>query len=370
MLIESIQLGSLVKAPLSRFDAFFSQTAYIISHKDEPVKTLLGVLAFLPMQSIVIIVTNCPAENLAQLKQEVASHSAGCEILLVHQKDPVLAAVLRDRGVFSILGKDDLVVDGKGPGMYSGTLCAALLEQRPRWIIFYDADNRVPSALWEYSLAMAQLFLEAEEAQGLCPEDALHNVRVCWSSKPDLSKGWSEDEDTNLLGRCTREVSPSVHQLFEYWFPGLRSPIITSNAGEEGLSLRAARELEFSSGYSVETVLLLGLLAQALEKHVPVLFQQYLAKSPHFHEKGGDGHIRKMIAESLGGFVAFSHIVPSEVMQQVELVCDRLGISLVRPQIYPALSTLGLQEDPSFLYRYRLSPSQIELVDSQAVFAE
>lgn len=148
MRIENAQLDVLFSTRLERFDSLFSRAAFVISQKDEPIKTLLGVLACLPAHSPVVISSNCPLHSFAQLKQGLALASGGRDVFLVHQKDPLLAALLRDRGVFHILGHDDgLVVNGKGEEMYVGTLCTMLLDPQPQWVIYYDADNQAPAAL-------------------------------------------------------------------------------------------------------------------------------------------------------------------------------------------------------------------------------
>ena len=56
-----------------------------------------------------------------------------------------MAHFFRAGGVHQILDPDGSIVDGKGEGMYIGTLCALLLGD-PQWVIFFDADNLVPSA--------------------------------------------------------------------------------------------------------------------------------------------------------------------------------------------------------------------------------
>src|SRR5260221_13453212 len=103
--------------------------------------------------------------------------------------------------------------------MYIGALCAYQLGY-PRWVIFYDADNFVPSALLEYTLAMSRLFLQAsldgparasdsqmvQSQAGSSPAPQfLQNDRICLSSKPGLGSG---DWDAVSLGLCARVRSP------------------------------------------------------------------------------------------------------------------------------------------------------------------
>jgi len=250
--------------------------------------------------------------------------------------------------------------------MYIGTLCALLLGD-PQWVLFFDADNLVPSALLEYTLAMGRLFLSArasafafagnealvigEQAQNRSGQ-ALHMVRMCWASKPDLSR---RDFREKVLGRCTSIVSPVFSTLLEVCFDLHDYPIVTSNAGEQGMTIETARALRFSSGFSVETFQLLDLLAKAAENRSrSVLFQQYQAKSPHFHEKKGDEHIRKMIAESLGSFFHFKPLLSRKLLAQLRQVYQELDLEVVYPTVYPALQDLPALVDTTLMHRYQL----------------
>ena len=299
MNIDTVQFSHILETgDLQNLHFFLSRTAFVISHKDEKVKTLREVLWYLPLNSPIIIVTNCQEsekENLKQeLKLELAHHQ---KIFLVHQKDETIAHLFETYGVCQILGKDGKVIDGKGEGMYIGTLCAYQLGY-PRWIIFYDADNFVPSALLEYTLAMSKLFMPAPYSELDSERDTasdvmlsavkhldseydtttngvmlsaanyiesehgitnnvmlsaakhldvdLHNVRICWSSKPELKNGHL---DTRIMGRCTRVVSPLFNELLEGWFGKRGNEISSSNAGEQGMSIKTALSLRFSSGF-------------------------------------------------------------------------------------------------------------------------
>jgi mannosyl-3-phosphoglycerate synthase len=130
----------------------------------------------------------------------------------------------------------------------------------------------------------------------------LHNVRICWSSKPELK---NVRLDTRILGRCSRVVSLLFNELLEGWFGIDGCQINSSNSAGQGMMVKTAFSLHFSSGFSLETLQLIDLLFQAQTRKGGagrVLLQQYLSKSPHFHEKKGDKHIKKMIEESLGSF--------------------------------------------------------------------
>jgi mannosyl-3-phosphoglycerate synthase len=289
-------------------------------------------------------------------------------LYLVHQKEETIAHLFKANGVYQILGEDGKVIDGKGEGMYIGTLCAYQLNHL-RWLIFHDADNFVPSALLEYTLAMSKLFMSApfpalpakhetistfmlSPAQHL--EADLHNVRICWSSKPELNKG---NFESRIMGRCTTVVSPLFNHLLEGWFGISNYVVSSSNAGEQGMTVKTAISLRFSSGFSVETFQLLDLLFSAYKRNgftEGIILQQYLSRSPHFHEKKGDEHIKKMIEASLGSFYHFEESLPDNVKHQLCMVYHELCLDLVIPALYPPLQDLPLTRIERFMDQFSL----------------
>ena len=368
--IHSVQFTYILEtSDLERLDYFLSRTAFVISHKSEGIETLLRVLWYLPVNSTIIIVTNCPEMERDEIARELKRHLVHHKrTYLVHQKDEAIAQVFKECGVYHILDANGKVIDGKGEGMYIGALCAYQLGY-PQWIIFYDADNFVPSALLEYTLAMSRLFMSAPFPTLCCECDTfivqrqteseaapeLHNVRICWSSKPALD---SEDWDARIVGRCTRVVSPLFNSLLEEWFGIHNHAICSSNAGEQGMTIKTAITLRFSSGFSVETFQLLDLLVNATgRKDIAerIILQQYLSKSPHFHEKKGDEHIKRMIEESLGCFFHFEAFLPDIVKWQLQEIYDEQRLKLVYPLVYPPIKDLPLERIETLMAQYRLS---------------
>ncbi len=369
MNIDTVRFSHLLEVnELNDLNYFLSHTAFVISHKSESLETLLSVLWYLPVNSPIIIVTNCPEEERQTielgLKERLAQHK---NTYLVHQKDELVATLLRDCGVPQILGDDGRVVNGKGEGMYIGTLCAAQLGYA-EWIIYYDADNFVPSALLEYTMAMSKLFMAARAGRphsqdavilnewhtGDHTTPDLHNIRICWSSKPALGNA---NQEVKLLGRCTRVVSPLFTTLLDGWF-GIRDyPVISSNAGEQGMTLQTATTIRFSSGYSVETFQFLDLLYHASRWQAEpknATLQQYQSKSPHFHDKKDDPHIKKMIADSLGAFVLFEKFLPRSVKGHLKAVYREHHLEIRYPNVYPSVAELHLEQFGSFTDYYRL----------------
>ena len=347
MYIDTVKFSHILETDtLDDISYFLSRTAFVISHKSESAETLQGVLWYLPTNSPIVVVTNSPLEEMeylkSSLKESLVYHR---KVYVVHQKDETVAQFFRASGVHHILGNDGRVIDGKGEGMYIGSLFAALLGY-PQWIVFYDADNLVPCALLEYTLAMGRLFT-ASSANSFYAEPSpvdLHNVRICWASKPEIKRGKLQ---YTPLGRCTAVVSPLFSTLLEGWFGIADYPINSSNAGEQGLSMATAKTLRFSSGYSVETFQFLELFSRAAGTHgLPrtALLQQYQSKSPHFHTKRDNEHVRKMIAQSLGCFLIFKDHLPYKTEQQLYQVCDDLRLDITYPLVYPAIEDLPLEQ--------------------------
>ncbi len=376
MNIQTVQFPHILETrDFTALNDFLSHTAFVISHKNESIETLLRVLWYIPVNSTIIVVTNCQEsareEFATALKTRLADHQ---QTYLIHQKDLTIAHLFKTTGVPQILGRDGKVRNGKGEGMYIGALAAQQLDYL-RWVIFYDADNFVPSALLEYTFAMCRLFTAvpqpthyyAHHPFGAQPHSHrqsaldLHNVRICWSSKPDMK---NMNLETRVMGRTSKVVSPLFDDLLEGWFGIQDHPISSSNAGEQGMTLRTATTLRFSSGFSVETFQFLDLLFHAATKHDQageVVFQQYLSKSPHFHEKKGDRHIKKMIEESLGCFFHFEATLPNKVKAQLQKVYNELQLERVDLIVYPPLQDLPLDHFGLSMETYAIFPEEARL---------
>ncbi|HTI13208.1 MAG TPA: mannosyl-3-phosphoglycerate synthase [Dictyobacter sp.] len=359
MIIDTVRFSHILEANgLYDLNQFLTRTAFIISHKNESLETLVSVIWYLPVESPVLILTNCSESERDELRQNLAERLVRHQhVYFIHQKDETIARFFAEHGVYTILGSDGKVLNGKGEGMYIGALIASLLNY-PEWIVFFDADNFVPSALLEYTFAMGRLFLQERVSTALDASEVqhLHNVRICWSSKPTLGGPIVP----GVLGRCTRVVSPLVAGLVEEWFGLYDSNMISSNAGEQGFSMVTAQELHFSSGYSVETFQLLDLLSRAhhsdlIAQPERVLLQQYQAQSPHFHEKGDEEHINRMIADSLGCFEHFKDELPASVKALVEQTYEQLQLDFRLPIVYPTIRELLRDQHILFADAYKIS---------------
>jgi mannosyl-3-phosphoglycerate synthase len=355
--IETLQLPGVMDADrFGDLSYFVRHTAFIIPHKSEPVDTLLTLLRYLPADSPRIVVTNCAPGVLPELTYELGERLTSRDpTYLVHQKDERVSHFFRECGVPHILDASGTVVDGKGEGMYIGTILAALLGIA-EWVVYFDADNYAPSALLEYTLAMGQLFMPPADAYPLgrrslgYPERApLHNVRVCWASKPTYD-GVSFAPQPPILGRCTQVIAPLCDELLRMWQPQSAQRLLTPNAGEQGMTMATAMALRFSSGFSIETFQLIelaftGVRSGRLQRAggpPSTRLQQYLSGSPHFHEKKDEAHIRGMIAESLGSFLVFRRHLPPHLKSRIATLAHELDLRLACAVTYPAISRLPL----------------------------
>jgi len=335
---------------------FLSRTAFVVSHKSESIQTLLQVLWYLPIESPIIVVTNCPEQDRQEIETSIrALFTAHRNVYVIHQKDEGVAQFFKFHDAEHILGEDEKVRGGKGEGMYIGTLCALLLRY-PQWIVFYDADNLVPCTLLEYTLAIGRLFLSSPASHASLDSDTppLHDIRICWASKPAMKNGALEN---TLLGRCTRVISPIFTTLLTEWFGPSHGTITSSTAGEQAMTIQTAATLRFSSGFSVGTLQLLDLCYKALASRgsrSKVLLQQYHSRSPHFQMKKEEEHIGHMIAVSLGSFLVFQDDLPPRVEDHLLRVRDELGLDLACPRVYPPLQSLDLEGDEGFVQHYRV----------------
>ncbi|MGH2639850.1 MAG: mannosyl-3-phosphoglycerate synthase, partial [Rhabdochlamydiaceae bacterium] len=66
--IQTVQFAHILETrDLATLHDFLSHTAFVISHKSEKIETILRVLWYIPVNSTIIIVTNCPEKERAEL---------------------------------------------------------------------------------------------------------------------------------------------------------------------------------------------------------------------------------------------------------------------------------------------------------------
>src|SRR5262249_48205668 len=170
--------------------------------------------------------------------------------------------------------------------------------------------------------------------------EILHNIRLAWASKVDFREPLP---DRQVMGRCTAIVSPLVTTIVESLFGAASPPIWSTNAGEQAMSWDAATTLRFSSGFSNETFQLLDLVFASVGTNGRprrVILQQFHSVNPHVHTRRNDDHIRNLVAQSMGGILAFRDSLPSAALRAVESVTERYALDTIEPTIYPPIKSL------------------------------
>ena len=70
MNIDTVRLSHILETnELTNLNYFLSLIAFIVSHKSESFETLLGVLWYLPVNSPIIVVTNCPERRREEIEK-------------------------------------------------------------------------------------------------------------------------------------------------------------------------------------------------------------------------------------------------------------------------------------------------------------
>lgn len=311
-------------------------TVFVIPVRDEEPLSLEGVLKAIPCQSPVIIISNSSMHPLNMYKIEVdiakiVYKTTGRTVLVVHQKDKVVAEKLRDV-LPEILDEESLVRNGKGEGILIGTVLADGLKARN--VAFLDADNYVPSVALEYALIFYTVLGSSESKYRM--------ARISWGHK-----AWSTAEDFYFrrFGRVSAVVNTVFNRVLSYKRRVETDIIKTSNSGEHAMSMEFAREIEYGSGFSVETQELISILEKCyvdLEKgHCPALpenieIYQVESLSPHIHAEKGEAHVAGMILESLS-----------------TIYHSRLPDERGKKYILDTMRDMGFVEEPIQLPKYR-----------------
>lgn len=290
--------------------------AIVIPLMEEKLKLLEGVLAGIPNECLVIIVSNSQRSPVDEYTKEVEmvrqlDRFMGKRIVMIHQRDPAVGEILKKLKYTSILNSTANVRAGKAEGMVLGMLIAKIYNKG--YVGFIDADNYVPGAVSEYVKIFAVGFGMASSPY--C------NVRISWCYKPKVKN--------NVLhfskwGRVSETTNRYLNSLLSS-ITGFGTEVIkTGNAGEHALSMPLAESLQYSSGYSVEPYEFIDIFEKfgvtptkypsVEEKGVEIF--QIESRNPHFHEEKGGVHINDMLESSLA-IIAASSICPSDVKNSI-----------------------------------------------------
>jgi mannosyl-3-phosphoglycerate synthase len=177
-------------------------------------------------------------------------------------------------------------------------------------------------------------------------------VRISWHSKPKIV-------ESSLYfakwGRSSVQSNRMLNKLLSC-YTGFETEIIkTGNAGEHALTLDLAMQLEYATGYAVESYHFInifekfsGILANddSGDMSLRVKIAQIESRNPHLHQHKGDDHVEAMIAASLST-VYHTQLCPPGLRGEIDQVLVARGYQgegdTVKPmRVYPALSKLNL----------------------------
>ncbi|MGD1836369.1 MAG: mannosyl-3-phosphoglycerate synthase [Nitrososphaeraceae archaeon] len=278
-----------------------SKMAIVIPIKNERLKLLEGVLSGIPNECMTIIISNSPRQPVDRFKLEKEALEqfntfASKNALIIHQRDKGLAEAIKEVGYKDLIGKDNLIRNGKAEGMVLGMLLSKMAKKE--YVGFIDGDNYVPGAVNEY----VKIF-----ASGIAMSNTPYKmVRISWIYKPKISESGIY---FSKWGRVSEITNHYLNSLISY-YTGFETEVMrTGNSGEHCMSIKLAELLSYSSGFSVETFEIVNLLEQfggilptenqdAMDKGVEVM--QVETRNPHFHEEKGEAHLKEMINGSLG----------------------------------------------------------------------
>jgi mannosyl-3-phosphoglycerate synthase len=282
------------------FQHIQNEMVIVVPVKNERIKLIEGVLYGIPHNCLIVIMSNSPREPIDRfsIEKEALERLArftGKNILVMHQKDPLLAEACRAAGYEKIFNKKGVIRDGKAEGMILSTFLAAISGKK--YIGFIDSDNYFPGSVHEYIQEYSAGFHMSKSKYSM--------VRISWHSKPKIM------ENTIFFakrGRASEHTNRFLNSLLGHYI-GFGTEIIkTGNAGEHAMSMDLAVQLDFSSGYSIEPYHFISMLErfggitkpiepQVMKESIELF--QIESRNPHLHEVKGDEHVKDMSIAAL-----------------------------------------------------------------------
>lgn len=336
-----MQFGNKMLAEVER------DMAVVVPVRNERLKLVEGVLCGIPHPCLIIIVSNSPRRPVDRFAMEQDALQEFCmftgkRAMIVHQKDPGLAAAFAQAGYTSLLTPRGQIRDGKAEGMLVGTMLARLAGKK--YIGFVDADNYFPGAVEEYVRIYASIFAMSDSPYTM--------ARIAWHSKPKII-------ESKLFfrkwGRTSMRTNGLLNRLLAS-YTGFETEIIkTGNAGEHAMSMDLAMCLDYSSGYSIEPYHFVNLLEKfggILDTTIPDFMRhkievyQVESRNPHLHEIGDDSHIDDMHYKGMQ-VLYHSPICPAGLRKELHESMVTSGYikpnqKPARPRYFPPLSTIDL----------------------------
>lgn len=293
------------------------QMAIVVPVRKERLRLIEGVLCGIPHDCMTIVVSNSPREPVDRFQMEKAvverlGRFIDKPIVVVHQKDPALAAAFASAGYPQLLGDDGLIKDGKAEGMILATALARVAGKK--YVGFVDADNYFPGAVLEYIREYSAGFSLSKSPYSM--------VRISWHSKPKIV-------ESSLFfakwGRVSSRTNQVLNDLIGH-HTGFGTEVIkTGNAGEHALSMDLAMLIRFAPGYAVEPYHFIdlwekfgGILPSPYPEVMPenVEIFQIESRNPHLHEAKGDEHLEEMGIDALRA-VYQSSICPPQLKEEL-----------------------------------------------------
>ena len=300
MVRRADDLGPTCSVPTGAIRSIERDLVIVVPCMNETRKVIEGVLAGIPHDCMIVLVSNSDRQPVDRYAMEADSVEQFCRFaerpaITVHQRDPGLAAALKAAGLPEIVGPDGLIRHGKGEAMLVGMALASLSGRR--YVGYVDGDNYVPGAVNEYCKAYAAGLYLADSPFGM--------VRISWGSKPKLREG---RVFFSRYGRSSEVTNRFLNRLVGEYSGFGTDVIATGNAGEHALSLELGLRMRMAGGFAAEPYQFIDLFEQfggvlesahpdVLAATVPVI--QIESRNPHFHDDKGEDHVNGMRTQAL-----------------------------------------------------------------------
>ena len=342
------QSQTSLRVPPAAVRAVERDMVVVVPCMNETRRVIEGVIAGVPHDCLLLLVSNSarsPVDRYEIERQTVEQycHQAERPAVLVHQRDPGLAAAVKAAGAPDLIDDaDGLVRSGKGEAMFVALAMAALTGRRH--LGYIDADNFVPGAVQEYCKVYAAALHLADSPYAM--------VRISWHSKPKLRDGRLF---FSRRGRTSEVTNQFLNQLIAEYSGFGTEVVTTGNAGEHAFSLDLGLKLRLAGGFAVEPFHFLDMFEQfgglidsphpeVLERSVSVT--QVETRNPHFHDDKGSDHVQDMRMQALN-VLYHSPLSPAQV--RADILDFMVGQGELTPgqeppreRIYPPVGSLAL----------------------------
>lgn len=328
----------------------------VVPCMNEPRRVIEGVLAGIPHDCLIVLVSNSDRTPVDRYDIELRSLEEFCRLanrpaLAVHQRDPGVGAAMKAAGMPDIVDPDEGGVrGGKGEAMILAMAVAAMSGRK--YIGYVDADNYVPGSVHEYCKVYAAGLALADSRYAM--------VRIAWDSKPKVRDGRLF---FSKRGRTSEVTNDFLNRLLAEYSGFGTDAIVTGNAGEHALSLELGLRMRMAGGFAVEPFQFVELferfsgsrLDQELGgavvpddgwPHSGVALSQIRTCNPHFHDDKGDEHVQSMRFQALN-VLYHSPVCPPSLRTEIVdfLVLQGAlepGQEPARERVYPPVGTLAL----------------------------